>query len=68
VNIDEVVDLKLAAATVHVSQFSPGIDRYRADWDPKDLERTRQALRARATKKDGHYVEAFRVATHSNPQ
>ena len=68
VNIDEVVDLKLAASTAHVSQFAPSIDRYRPDWDAKDLEKTRQGLRARATKKDGHYVEAFRVATHFNQQ
>ena len=68
VNIDEVMDLKLNAAAAHVSQFSPSIDRYRADWDTKDLERTKQGLRARATKKDGHYVEAFRVATHFNQQ
>ncbi len=68
VNIDEVADLKLAAATAHVSQFSPSIDHYRPDWDPKDLERTKQQLRSRATRKDGHYVEAFRVATHFNDQ
>ena len=68
VNIDEVLDLKLAAATAHVSQFSPSIDRYRPDWDPKDLERVKQALRARATKKDGHFVEAYRFTTQFNQQ
>lgn len=68
VNIDEVVDLKLAAATAHVSQFAPSIERYRPDWDPKDLERVKQGLRARATKKDGHYVEAYRVSTHFSEQ
>jgi len=49
-------------------QFTPSIDRYRPDWDPKDLESTKEGLRARAAKKDGHYVEAFRVATHFNQQ
>jgi len=68
VNIDDVLDLKLAAATAHVSQFNPSIERYRPDWEPKDLEKTKQALRARATKKDGHYVEAYRVSTHFNQQ
>src|SRR5438132_695014 len=38
VNIDDVVDLKLAAAAAHVSQFEPSINRYRPDWDAKDLE------------------------------
>ena len=68
VNIDDVLDVKLAAAAAHVSQFEPSISKYRPDWDPKDLEKLRQDLRARAAKKDGHYVEAFRIATGFNQQ
>jgi LmbE family N-acetylglucosaminyl deacetylase len=68
VNIDEVVDVKLAAAAAHVSQFEPSISKYRPDWDPKELDRLKQGLRTRATKKDGHYVEAFRIATGFNQQ
>jgi LmbE family N-acetylglucosaminyl deacetylase len=68
VNIDDVVDLKLSAAAAHVSQFDPSIRKYRPDWDPKDLEKMKSGLRARATKKDGHFVEAFRIATQFNQQ
>ncbi len=68
VNIDDVVELKLAAAAAHVSQFEPAIDKYRPDWDPKDLEKLKQGLRARAVKKDGHIVEAFRIAGGFNQQ
>jgi LmbE family N-acetylglucosaminyl deacetylase len=68
VNIDEVMDLKLAAAAAHVSQFEPSIDHYRPDWDAKDLEKMKKERRDRALKKDGHYVEAFRVATQFNQQ
>jgi len=68
VNIDEVVDVKLAAAAAHVSQFEPSISKYRPGWDPMDLEKLKQDLRARAAKKDGHYVEAFRIASGFNQQ
>src|SRR5262249_29178959 len=68
VNIDEVIDLKLNAAAAHVSQFDPSIRRYRPDWDAKDLEKMKQGLRARQVRKDGHIVEAFRVATQFNQQ
>jgi LmbE family N-acetylglucosaminyl deacetylase len=68
VNIDDLVDLKLSAAAAHVSQFSPAMEKYRADWDPKDLDAMKRGLRARATKKDGHYVESFRIATQFNQQ
>ncbi len=68
VNIDDVVELKLHAAAAHVSQFEPAIDKYRPDWDPKDLEILKTGLRTRATKKDGHYVEAFRIASGFNQQ
>ncbi len=68
VNIDSVLDLKLRAATAHVSQFDPSIRKYRPDWDAKDLEKVKQGLRARATKKDGHVVEAYRTAGGFNQQ
>lgn len=68
VNIDEVVDLKLAAAAAHVSQFKPSLDKYRPDWEPRDLDAMKRGLRARATKKDGHYVESFRITSEFNQQ
>jgi LmbE family N-acetylglucosaminyl deacetylase len=68
VNIDSVVDLKLAAAAAHVSQFDPSLQKYRADWDPKELAKMKKEMMSEATKKDGHVVEAFRVATDYNGQ
>ena len=68
VNIDDVIDLKLASAAAHVSQFDPSIRKYRADWDPKDLDKLKEGLRRRAIKKDGHVVEAYRIATQFNQQ
>ncbi|MGI8745461.1 MAG: PIG-L deacetylase family protein [Bryobacteraceae bacterium] len=68
VNIDDVVDLKLASAAAHVSQFDPSIRKYRADWDARDLDKLKQGLRARAIRKDGHIVEGFRIAAQFNQQ
>jgi len=68
VNIDSVADLKLDAALAHVSQWEPSITKYRADWDPQVREKLKQGLKARAPKKDGHYVEAYRIATGFNQQ
>ena len=68
VNIDSVMDVKLRAATAHVSQFDPSIRKYRPDWDDKDLEKVKQGLKARATKKDGHVVEAYRISGGFNQQ
>jgi len=68
VNIDSVIDLKLAAAAAHVSQFDPAIRKYRADWDPQDLAKLKQRMQARATRKDGHVVESFRVSAGFNQQ
>ncbi len=67
VNIDDVLDLKLEAAAAHVSQFRPSIEKYRPDWDPKDLEAMKRRLLSRGVKKDGHTVESFRIATKFNP-
>jgi LmbE family N-acetylglucosaminyl deacetylase len=68
VDITDVFELKLKAASQHVSQWEPSISKYRADWDPKDLEKLLAGLRARAPKKDGRYVETFRRATGFNQQ
>jgi LmbE family N-acetylglucosaminyl deacetylase len=68
VDITDVIDLKIKAASKHVSQFEPAINKYRPDWDPKELERLVQYFKGRATKKDGRYVEAFRSATGFNQQ
>ena len=68
VNIDSVVDLKLQAAAAHVSQFEPSIRKYRPDWDPKDLERLKKGLLALAPRKDGHVVEAYRIAGSFNQE
>ena len=68
VNIDEVVDLKLAAAVAHVSQWEPSVHKYRPDWEPSALAELQKGLRARVPRKDGHYVEAFRISTGFNQQ
>jgi LmbE family N-acetylglucosaminyl deacetylase len=68
VNIDSVVDKKLDAAAAHVSQFEPSIHRYRPDWEPAELAKMKDGLRARVRKKDGHYVEAFRTTTGFNQE
>lgn len=66
VNIDEVMDQKVKAATAQVSQFAPAEDHYRDDWDAKDLQETEKHLRTLQSQKDGHYVERFRYATEFN--
>ncbi|HMY73394.1 MAG TPA: hypothetical protein PLQ88_16380, partial [Blastocatellia bacterium] len=68
VDITSVVDQKINAITKHVSQFEPSINKYRPDWDAKDLAALVEYLKGRATKKDGKVVEAFRRATGFNPQ
>ncbi len=68
VNIDSVLGLKLDAAAAHVSQWPPSSEKYRADWDPKQMQLMKDGLRARQLKKDGHAVEAFRIAGGFNRQ
>jgi LmbE family N-acetylglucosaminyl deacetylase len=68
VNIDSVMNLKLEAAMKHVSQFEPSIHHYRPDWDPKDEAKAEAELKKEQPKKDGHYVEQFRVATGFNQE
>lgn len=66
VNIDSVIDLKIDAAMKQVSQFEPAINKYRPDWDPKDLTKAKEELRRQQARKDGHFVEAFRYSTGFN--
>ncbi|MGE5646876.1 MAG: PIG-L deacetylase family protein [Acidobacteriota bacterium] len=66
VNIDSVVERKLDAALCHVSQFEPGVHKYRPDWEPADRAKAREELKAAIQRRDGHYVEAFRYATEFN--
>src|SRR4051794_38060737 len=68
VNIDSVVEKKLDAAVAHVSQFSPSIEHYRPDWEPARLAETREHLRSRIVRREGHYVEAFRVTKGFNQE
>ena len=68
VKIDSVVERKIDAAAAHVSQWEPSIHRYRPDWNPSDLEKTKVEIRSHIPKKDGHYVEAFRNAAGFNQQ
>ena len=68
VNIDSVLDKKFDAAVAHVSQFEPSINKYRPDWSPADLEKTKADVRNHIPKKDGHYVEAFRWGTGFNQE
>ncbi len=68
VNIDSVIDLKIEAAVKQVSQFEPSVNKYRPDWDPRELARVKAGLKARAGRKDGHFVETFRHATGFNQQ
>ena len=68
VNIDSVIDKKLDAALRHVSQWEPAIHHYRPDWDAATLQKLKDELRQKAEKKDGHFVERFRLATEANQQ
>ena len=66
VNIDSAMDLKIEAASKHVSQFEPAIHKYRPDWDPADLAKLKAQILSQQPKKGGHYVEPFRRATGFN--
>jgi LmbE family N-acetylglucosaminyl deacetylase len=68
VNIDTVLELKLAAAAAHVSQWEPSISHYRPDWDPADLAKVKSYMLSKTVKKDGHVVEAFRIEEEFNNQ
>jgi LmbE family N-acetylglucosaminyl deacetylase len=66
VNIDGVEELKVEAATKQVSQFDPAENKYRPDWEAKDLEAAKKDMRQEQPKKDGHYVEMFRYTKGFN--
>jgi len=51
-----------------VSQWEPSIHRYRPDWEAAELDKTKAEVRGHIPKKDGHYVEAFRLATGFNQE
>lgn len=68
VDITDFIDLKIEAASKQVSQFEPAVNKYRPDWDAKDLEKLRAGFKARAPKKEGRYIESFRRATGFNSQ
>ena len=53
IDIDETIDLKIAALRAHKSQMG--------DWDPEP--RIREWAKERAKGKEMHYAEAFRVIT-----
>ncbi len=66
VNIDDVFEKKMEAASKHVSQFEPSASKYRPDWNADDLARLRKEYRKEHERKDNHYVESFRYATEFN--
>lgn len=66
VSVDGVMDLKLDAALKQVSQFEPSVSKYRPDWDQKEYAKAREKLRNEQTRKEGHFVEAFRFSTSFN--
>lgn len=68
VNIDGEVSRKLEAAAAHVSQFEPSLSKYRPDWDAETLRKLKDGMRSRIKSKDGHMVEAFRIATSFSQQ
>ena len=68
VAIDEVIEVKLQAAVAQVSQFSPAEDKYRADWDSKDLKATEEEMTKLQPHTGGHAVEEFRYATGFNQE
>ncbi len=58
---------RTAAKPAATALSMPGVEKYRADWDPAALEKLKAELRQMG-KKDGHYVEAFRRATGFNEE
>jgi LmbE family N-acetylglucosaminyl deacetylase len=66
VDIESVLDKKLAAGLAHVSQFEPAVNKYRPDWRPEDLAKARAELKSMILVRNGRHVEAFRFATEFN--
>ncbi len=59
VDITEVVDLKVKAASAHVSQFPPAVDKYTPDLPDIVVQGIRSHL-AEASKEGDRYYERFR--------
>jgi LmbE family N-acetylglucosaminyl deacetylase len=68
VPIEDVKDLKRQSALAQVSQFAPSEDKYRPDWDEKDLKAADAELKRFLPTKDGKAVEEFRYATGFNQE
>jgi LmbE family N-acetylglucosaminyl deacetylase len=66
VSIDSVLEKKIDAALCHLSQFEPGVHKYRPDWEAADRAKAREEVMSMIPRHDGHYVEAFRYATEFN--
>jgi hypothetical protein len=49
-----------------VSQFEPGVHKYRPDWQPEDHKKAEAEVQSMIQHRDGHAVEAFRYATEFN--
>ena len=68
VPIDDVMQLKVSSCVAQVSQFAPSEDKYRDDWDAKDLQATEDEIHQKQPKQATHYVEEFRYATGFNQE
>ena len=68
VNIDGFMYAKVEALAKHTSQMSSAWKKYRPEWDPAELAKFKNDIRAQAPKREGHYVEGFRRATEFSQQ
>jgi len=59
VDISDVIDKKMEAATKHVSQFPPSVDKYTPEM-PENTLRTMMDFGRRRSKEGDKYVEKFR--------
>ncbi|UCH36431.1 MAG: PIG-L family deacetylase [Armatimonadota bacterium] len=62
VDIEDVKDQKMEAASKHVSQFPPAINKYQPEWPPGVLDGIAAMFDRWQPKKDGRFVEPFRRA------
>ncbi|MDX1385782.1 MAG: PIG-L deacetylase family protein [Thermoanaerobaculia bacterium] len=60
VDITETIDVKVRAAAAHSSQFGDLVDRYSKERADAQRPQVAAALKERAAKEDGRYVERFR--------
>jgi len=66
VDIEPVLEKKMEAGLAHVSQFEPGVHKYRSTWAPEDKIKARAELDGMILRRNGRRVEAFRWATDFN--